>query len=460
MNIEFFNFMDLWKEKYDSFIMDRVAFKDESGKTHYFAYIYPKSSTKEFDDLKRYKKNDTIRFQRIKLEIEEVINLVKDIQIDEEKRTMIITYPDQVTYTFITEQFALEEEVRIKERYGNIGMYTPCYRLKAKASNSIFKDQQFSTASEIGYSDIITASKDIFKHNDKMFSKATYTKGVDYPLIIDLTHFEWNIKRFICFRNFVEIEISDMSINENSRPTGTINVEFTNGKNEMREVTFKEDRITEAFDHIIANVDFFLHSLTNTGFKGDLNIPIPGGKILDYQSTRKYSIQSESYINLDNLSPSDILKYIDDNENEIVEFKSVLDERPTESHYNNIAKQMTAMANAQARGLVIVGVSKSKVIEGVGDLSIDELTSNLQQALDANCDPWIDFERKEFELMSQSDIVKIYVVSLLASKKKRPYLFRKGKSRYELPLRRGDNTLWLTPKEIKDYMVEIHKEES
>ena len=148
---------------------------------------------------------------------------------------------------------------------------------------------------------------------------------------------------------------------------------------------------------------------------------------------------------------------IDEKENETTEFKSVVEET-SESFYQNISKQMTAMANAQSKGLVLVGVTKTGIIEGVGDLSIEEFMNNLQQTLDSHCDPWIDFEKKEFELLYQKEKVKVYVLSLLASKKRRPYLYRLGKSKFEIPLRRGDSTKWLSPKEIKEYMFNIHKE--
>ena len=449
MEIEFFNFIELWKDRYEFFLMDRGIFIDEKGKSHPFAYIYPMTESLEVETIREFEQNSIIKF--------EVIDLVKNFEIDSDKRIMTIKYPDGVNYTFETEQFAVEESLKLKQRYGKTGRFTPCYRLKVKAKNYTFKDKQFSTSSNIGYTDIITAAYDIFKHKDKMFSKESYTMGVDYPLVIDLAHFEWYIHRFECFRNVVEVEIKSMVNEEMEKPRGTINVEFTNGKYEMREVKFTTDKIKEVFTHNIANVDFYLLSKNKIGFKGDTNIPESGGNVLDHRYDRKYSLQIEDFISLEELSQSDIQRLIDEKENETTEFKSVVEET-SESFYQNISKQMTAMANAQSKGLVLVGVTKTGIIEGVGDLSIEEFMNNLQQTLDSHCDPWIDFEKKEFELLYQKEKVKVYVLSLLASKKRRPYLYRLGKSKFEIPLRRGDSTKWLSPKEIKEYMFNIHKE--
>ena len=103
----------------------------------------------------------------------------------------------------------------------------PCYRLQVKAEGFIFEDKEFSTVSKIGYSDVITASKSIFKHKDTMLAQDVYTTGVCYPLIVDLSHFEWYINRFEYFRNIVEIEIQNMVKKEIEKPYGILNVGFT-----------------------------------------------------------------------------------------------------------------------------------------------------------------------------------------------------------------------------------------
>ncbi len=459
MNIEFFNFIDMWKDDYDHFIMDRGIFIDEDDKSHYFAYIYPVTTPIPDMKIDNYLLNDCIKFERKRMTVEEVIELVKNIKIDQEKREMTIQYSDGVDYTFTTEQFALEEQLKVKDRYGKTGIYTPCYRLIAKSQSHIFKDNVFTTSSKIGYSNVVIAAKDIFNHNDFMFSRESYTSDVIYPLIIDLTHFEWNIKRFEYFRNTVEIEIKSMSNKEIKKPLGMLNVEFTNGRYELRMLKFNENTTKEVFRHNVASGEFFLQATTNRGFKGDVNTPKPDGKVLDYRSFRRYSIQSEDYISLEELSVSEIERMVEQKETVTVEFKSVL-EQMDQINYKEIGKQMTGMANAKAKGLVIVGVTKIGQLEGIGELSSEQFMQNLQQELDSNCDPWIDFEIKDFELSSSEQKIKILVVSLLADKKKRPYLYRKGKSIFDIPLRRGDTTKWLSPKEIKDYMIELHKEEN
>ncbi len=457
---EFFNFWELWKDRYDHFVMDRCVLIDEEEKKHLFAYIYPKSSLAEDKEIEDYSKNDNFIFERIKLKVEEVRDIIQNLEVDLENREIKITYPDGLIYTLKSEQRPFEENLKVKDRYGNIGMYMPCYRLQVKAEGFIFEDKEFSTASNIGYSDVITAAKSIFKHKDTMFTQDTSTRGVCYPLIVDLSHFEWYIKRFEYLRNIAEIEIQNMVKKEIEKPFGVLNVEFTNGKEEMREVIFESNSVKEVFKHNIANVKFYLQTTLNTGFNGDFHNPKPGGRILDYRQSIRYSVKSEDFIVLDDLSTSEIRRFIDGKENETVEFKSVIKEKLTENHYKNIGKQMTGMANAQSKGLVIVGVNKKGQIEGVGESKIEDFMNNLQQSLDSNCDPWIDFVIKEFVLLAYNENKKLFIVSLLADKERCPYLYRKGRSIYEIPLRRGESTKWLTPKEIREYMFELHKKRS
>jgi len=457
---EFFNFLDLWKDRYVHFVMDRCVLIDEEEKEHVFAYIYPKSSLAEDKEIKKYIKNDKFKFERIKLKVEEAREIIQNLEVDLEKREIKITYPDGLVYTLKSEQFPFNETLKVKDRYGNIGMYMPCYRLIVNAEGSIFEDKEFSTASKIGYADVISAAKSIFSHKDTMFTQDTYSTGVCYPLLVDLSHFEWYIKRFEYFRNVVEIEIQNMVKKEIEKPSGILNVEFTNGNKEMRKVIFESNSIKEVFKHNIANVKFYLQTNLDTGFNGDFNNPKPGGRILDYRHSIRYSVKSEDFIVLDDLSPAGIRKLIDEKENETVEFKSVTIEKLTDNHYKTIGMQMTGMANAQSKGLVIVGVNKEGQIEGVGELKIEKIMNNLQQSLDSNCDPWIDFVIKEFELLTHNENKKLFVVSVLADKERCPYLYRKGKKSYGIPLRRGETTKWLTPKEIREYMIKLHKKRS
>jgi len=457
---EFFNFLNSWKERYDHFLMDRGFFIDEEEKTHPFAYIYPIASLAEDEVIKNYIENDKIKFERIRLSVDEVKEIIQNLEVDLEKREMKITYPDDIVYFFKTAQYPFDENLKVRDRYGNIGMYMPCYRLQVKAEGFIFEDREFSTASKIGFSDVITAAKSIFKHKDTMFTQNNYTTGVCYPLIVDLSHFEWHIKRFEYFRNIVEIEIQNIVEEKIKKPFGILNVDFTNGKQEIRKVVFESNNVKEVFKYNIANVKFYLQTNSDTGFDGDFNNPKPGGKILDYQHSIRYSVSSEDFIVLDDLSPSEIRRLIERKENETVELKSVTKEKMTEDHYKTIGMQMTGMANAQSKGLVILGINKRGQIEGVGELTIEDCMNNLQQSLDSNCDPWIDFTIKDFELQENSEKKKIFVISLIANKDRCPYLFRKGRSTYEIPLRRGETTKWLSPKEIREYMFEQFKRKS
>jgi len=121
---------------------------------------------------------------------------------------------------------------------------------------------------------------------------------------------------------------------------------------------------------------------------------------------------------------------------------------------------MVAMANAQSKGLVIIGVTKEDEKEGVGELKIEKFINNLQQSIDSNSDPWIHFLIKEFELLIEKGRKRFFLVSILANKEKHPYMYRKGSKLYEIPLRRGDNTKWLSPKEIREFMFELQKNRS
>lgn len=457
---EFINFLELWKDRYEHFVMDRCVLIDEEEKKHLFAYIYPKSSLAEDNEIKDYTKNDNFKFERIKLKVEEVREIIQNLEADLENREIKITYPEGLVYTLKSEQHPFEEILKVKDRYGNIGMYMPCYRLQVKAEGFIDEDKELYTASNIGYPDVTTAAKSIFKHKDTMFKRDTYTTGVCYPLIVDLSHFEWYIKRFEYFRNIAEIEIQNMVKKEIEKPFGVLNVEFTNGKEEMREVIFESNSVKEVFKHNIANIKFHLQTNLDTGFSGDFNNPKPGGRILDYRQSIGYSVKSEDFIVLDDLSTSEIIRLIDGKENETVEFKSVIKEKLIENQFRKIGMQMTGMANAKSKGLVIVGVNKIGQIEGVGELKIEDFMNNLQQSLDSNCDPWIDFVIKEFELLAHNENKKLLIVSLLADKERCPYLYRKGRTTYGIPLRRGEYTKWLTPKEIREYMFELHKKRS
>ena len=160
------------------------------------------------------------------------------------------------------------------------------------------------------------------------------------------------------------------------------------------------------------------------------------------------------------MSMSELRRLIEGEKTETVEFKSVIKEKLTKEHYKTIGMQMVGMANAQSKGLVIVGANKEGQIEGVGELKIESFMNSLQQSIDSNCDPWIDFVIREFELLAHEEDKKIFVVSLLANKERCPYLYRMGRKAYEIPLRRGDNTKWLTAKEIREYMFDLQKERS
>ncbi|MHA1223496.1 MAG: ATP-binding protein [Candidatus Heimdallarchaeaceae archaeon] len=459
MNLEFFSFLEQWKERYGFFLMDRVSYIDEEEKTYIFAYVYPMRVSDKVERIKEYPNNGTINFERIKLTTNEVKEMVKNLQVDSNNRKVTILYPDGEKFDLKTEQSPLEERMIVAKRYGKTGMYTPCYRLKIKAKNRIFTDEEFSTASIIGYTNIATATKDIFRHNDRMFSRDNFPTDIKNPLIIDLTHFEWKIQGLYCLRNIVEIEILSMEEKQSEKPIGKLNVEFTNGKSELRTIPFEKNFTKQVFSQNIANVHFYLQSPSNTGFKGTLDKPKARGKILDLYNYRKFHIYQSDYINLDELSPSKLQKLIQRKESDTLELKSIIQSKQQENFYWTIGKQMTAMANAQAKGLVILGVDKTGLIEGVADFSLEDFRNNLQEVLDSNCDPWLDFDIKEFEITVNNQKKRLIVLSLLAEKKKRPYLYRKKRNTYELPLRRGDSTKWLSPKEIRDFLFEIYKEQ-
>jgi len=292
-----------------------------SKKKHLFAYISPKPSKEKSMEIKSYLENDTINFERIRLQVKEVRDIIQNLEVNLQDRKVKITYPDSQTYLFDTEQHPFDEPLKVKERYGNICMYMPCYRLQIKSEVFIFQDKEFKTISKIDYPNTVVAAKDIFNHKDMMFTQDRYNQGVMYPLIIDLAHFEWYIKKFQYLRNIVEIEIDEMVKNNEVKPFGVLNVEFTNGDYKTRRVEFESNNLKETFEHNIANVKFHLQTYIEKGFDGDFNNPKPGGKVLDYRHSLRYSTKHEDHIKLDSISPSELKRFIDEKENEILKFK-------------------------------------------------------------------------------------------------------------------------------------------
>jgi len=463
------SFLKRWKKNYKTIVMERVKFVNHDDETHYFSYFYP-NQTSVIENIDIFSANKILHFERKAISIDK---FEKFLEINyknwlNKTEDFIIKYPDGTEYIIPCPEgfensspcntFYLKENLILTQNKKESGKIYPCYRIYLEPQNFNYKEYPFTIVSEIGYPNLSLAIKEIFQHNNMIFPKQGYT-DISFPLIIDLSHFQYKIKQFFIHHRQVEISLEQFNYSKQEKPKGILSIRYLGGRYQKLDISFDDKlNFSKKLDRVIVKGDFYLLSDKDIGFGGELYNKVEHGKLLDFKSHNYLSkgYYDVDYINLEELSEKDIINIIQSGESVTVELKSVIQE--DEIPYPKIAKQMVGMANAESKGLVILGVNKKRVIEGVGNLDKDDFQDTLLSKLDSRCDPWIDFEIKEFYIEENGETKKLIVVSIIADKNKRPYLYRQDNKNYKLPLRRGSYTNWLIERDIREYYNELKEE--
>lgn len=456
MTNTFFDYFNMWKDRYEAFVMDRVEYIDPSKKKHILCYLFPLVKDQEMKSINISKKSNLVKFERKKISLRETKDMLSLILNEPEK--LVVSYPDGVKYDPQRFKGKVEEVTILNDSGKNIGNVNPCYRLIYNTtSSSLFEEPPFTLISEIGYSYLSDAIMRVFEHPNKIFTPENYSHFIAYPLVIDLSHYTWRINSVEIRKKRMYIKIEKMIEKEIVRPQGKLRIEYLSGESQWINTDFdKNNEATIELERALKSYEFFLMSEEKIGFGGDKYNPKDLGKVLDYFEYRNPSTYNTNphHINLDKLDDNDILEYIEEGESDKVEFKTTLES----GKYYKLGKQLVGMANAMKGGLAIIGVSKMGDVVGIGDMDVGDVKDSLMDCLDVRCNPYISFTSKQYDLKIKNVTRSVFVISILVNEDDLPYLYRRVGKKWEIPIRRIAITKWMSPNDLKSYMQELHEE--